>query len=264
VLDTSAREQDIDRYLFGLEKALLNDNVSLELRIPLVGGLDATQVLGGDDTRDTEFGNLALAVKALLLRRSNAAVGGGLAIVFPTGPDSQVTDGSTMWMEFQNESLHLQPFIGSYWAPNDRVFHQFLFQLDFDASGSDVIVPAFSPLSVNRSDDEVAMLYDQTLMYVDYQFGYWLHRRSTGIVRGIAPLVELHYTTTLESVDFESYENRGMFLEDRRRDVLNLTGGVFFQFGQQTSLKVAGVVPLRDGSDKLFDSEFGVQVVRNY
>lgn len=265
LIDTSGRSQDVDRYTFGLEKTFLNENASIELRVPLVGGLDGAQVLGGTDTLGTELGNLALAVKALLLRGDNVSLAGGLAVVFPTGSDAQITDGSTMWMEFQNESLHLQPFLGAFWAPNERVFHQFLFQLDFDTTGSDAIVPLGSPLALyNATSDESSALYDQTLMYLDYQFGFWLHRRPNGVIRGIAPLVEFHYTTTLRDLDFESYEGRGVFLPDRRRDVLNLTGGVFFQLGAQTSVKIAGVAPLRDGSDKLFDSEFGLQLVRNY
>ena len=90
------------------------------------------------------------------------------------------------------------------------MFHQFLLQFDFDANGSDVIVPVNSPLALSDATvDEVSRLYDQSLMFVDYQFGYWVHRRPTGIVRGIAPLVELHYTTSLQDLDFGAYEGRG-------------------------------------------------------
>ena len=67
LIDTSGRSQDLDRYTFGLEKTFWNENASLELRMPLVGGLDSTQFLGGNDTLGTEFGNLALAVKGLIL-----------------------------------------------------------------------------------------------------------------------------------------------------------------------------------------------------
>ena len=34
--------------------------------------------------------------------------------------------------------------------------------------------------------------------------------------------------------------------------------------GHRTALKVAGVAPLRDGTDKLFDAEFALQLNRFY
>ena len=117
-------------------------------------------------------------------------------------------------------------------------------------------------------------LEDQTLLFLDFSAGYWLHRnRCARVFRGLAPMLELHYTTALEDQDYGAFEGvtlfraQGgptLFVEDARRDVLNITGGLYLELTRLSSLKIGAVAPLRDGSDKLFDSEIGVQFVRRY
>ncbi len=100
---------------------------------------------------------------------------------------------------------------------------------------------------------------------LDYSVGVWLLQDNRNkYVRGIAPMVELHYTTTLEDQDYGAFSGQQIFVPDLRRDYLNLTGGLFFRLGAMSSLKVGGVAPLRDGTDKPFDAEIGVQFVRNF
>jgi hypothetical protein len=172
-----------------------------------------------------------------------------------------VSGGETQ-IVFENESLHLQPFLAGYFAPRPRSFHLVLLQWDFDVTGSDVTIPSNSSLGSGGQSSE---LTDQTLWYIDYAYGFWVLRNPHArYLRGLAPMVELHYTTTLEDQEYGSFEGQGIFVEDPRRDVLNLTGGLYFQLGDFSALKVAGSAPLRDGRDKLYDAELGVQFVRLY
>jgi hypothetical protein len=270
LIDTQGITRDLDRYTFGIEKAFYENLLSLELRIPFAGTIAAVQDVINPDTDATEFGNLSLALKGLLYRNDRLAVAGGLGIVFPTGDDSAIVDslaGSgnpVTQIVFTNESYVLQPFVGVYLEHTPRLFSQFLTQLYFDVTGNDVIVPVGSSLSTS-SVDEVSTLTSQSLLFLDYQVGYWLHRDACArCLTGIAPIVELHYTTAMQDLDLGSFAGRGIFVEDLRRDVLNLTGGVYLELGNMSALKVAGVAPLRDGTDKLFDAELGVQYVRRF
>ena len=92
-----------------------------------------SKVVGTDPT-------LALAIKGLMYQNECTAVAAGLGMVFPTGDDSVVSNPGRTFIVFENSSVFLQPFIGIYSAPTERLFHQFLAQVEFDVSGSDVIV----------------------------------------------------------------------------------------------------------------------------
>jgi hypothetical protein len=127
-----------------------------------------------------------------------------------------------------------------------------------------VIIPGGSFLSTSGVD-EVATLQNQSLLFLDYSMGYWLHRDARcRCLTGVAPIIELHYTTSMQDLDLGPFAGRGIFVEDLRRDVLNLTGGFYFELGGTSALKVAGVAPLREGADKLFDAELSVQYVRRF
>ena len=255
-------ERNLDRYTFGLERLILDGRASLEVRVPFSNTVSASPVANTSGQTDTEFGNVSLAIKRMLYQDQCSALSVGLGIVFPTGSDF-VISGDVVDNSFANEVVHLQPFIGYYHAPTSRLFTQFFAQMDFATSGNDVTVDGIS--------DE---LEDQTLLFLDLSIGYWLHRNQCAkYLRGIAPMVELHYSTSVEDQDYGAFQGvtqfrtaggPTLFVEDARRDVLNLTGGLFFQIGPVSSLKVGAVAPLRDGTDKLFDSEIGVQFTRRY
>jgi len=258
VINLRGEDVDLDRYTFGWEKTFLNDQMSFEIRAPLVGSVGSNP-LGSDSTgRETEFGNLSLVTKALLYRDATTAWSTGLAIVLPTGDDFIVGDngdsGGTPDNIFKNDAVHLQPFVGLFHASSSRAFHQAFLQFDFDTAGNEV-----------QFGSTTGVLNDATLMFVDYSFGYWLQRDySRRYFRGLAPMVEMHYTTTVTDQDYGPFEQQGVFVLDPRRDVLNITGGLFFELTKLSTLKIGAVAPLRDGPDKLFDTEIGVQFTRLY
>ncbi len=262
-------ELPLDRFTFGLEKTFWDENWSLELRIPFARGLDSDEVIGAGDIAGTEFGNVAMAVKAVLLRHRTGTLAAGLGIVFPTGSDSEVffDNGGgdlTSLARLENEAVHFQPFLGYLWTPNKRLFAQFVSQVDFDANGN---------RSVIREVE--GRLQDQTLLFLDTNIGYWVYQNPrAGFLKGVAPVIELHYSSTLQSPDVapagadggtpEEYEIATITNPALRQDILNLTGGIHFQLLESTRLTVAGGVPLRTGTDRQFDAEFAAQLTHYY
>ena len=269
VVDAAGESLSVDRYTFGVEKTLFGGLASVEFRAPFASTVSSEQAnFGGGQA--TEFGNVSLATKILLAQSEGFAVATGLGIVFPTGNDAVVLDDSQDLTEiiFGNDAYHLQPFIGAYVAPNECWFFQFFSQLDFDLNGNLVTVPVESPtLSLRTTGaDATATLQDQTLAAFDFSFGRWFWFDSP-FVRRIAPMMELHYTTTLEDRDQPDFFPLAIdpFDAENRRDSLNLTYGLYWEVNPLTAVKIAGVTPLRTkAGDKQFDQEFGLQVVRRY
>jgi hypothetical protein len=99
--------------------------------------------------------------------------------------------------------------------------------------------------------------------------GYWLSRNPCADwVTGLAGVVELHYTTTLQDADIVTGTTSSRFFSfgnfSNYVDVLDLTVGLHAELGNQTLCRVAGVVPLRTGDDRLFNGEVQVQLERRF
>jgi hypothetical protein len=269
LLDQNGRARDANQFTFGLEKTFCDDLFSVEFRVPFAAALNSEQSLSDTNAMATEFGNMALAAKLLVYQNDCMAVATGLGMVFPTGNDSVVSDPDSTVIIFENSSVFLQPFIGIYSAPTERLFHQFIAQVDFDVNGSNVVIPSGSFLLGDSNVSETSRVQCQSLLYLDYQIGYWLHRNPcSNIVTGVAPLLELHYTSTLQNLDVGQFgteqrgPQRGIFVEDLRRDILNLTSGVYLELFQNTSVKLAAVAPLLQ--DRVFDYELCLQINQRY
>ena len=265
VRDVNGLSDKVDRFTFGLEKTFLDGLTSVELRTPFASTVSTLQRELDPETTSAEFGNISLAVKLLLLRRQCFAAAMGLGIVFPNGDDAEIIDpAGASQVVFGNDAVHIQPFMGLYYSPNDILFMQFFTQLDFDANGNDFTLPTTSRFLPTPGPAVSGVLQEQTLLFLDYSMGVWLYRgHCDRLIEGVAPMVELHYSTTLEDRDEGAFGF--MFVPENRRDVLNITGGVLFQLSSLSSLKVAGVAPLREeGGDRMFDAEFGIQFVRGY
>lgn len=283
IQDVDVREFSLDRYTFGVEKTFVDGQWSLELRIPFAYGLDSTQLTGSTELNSaTEFGNVPLVLKRLLVRRERWAAAAGLALILPTAEDAFVTDGFNS-VTVENEAYHLQPFLGAYYAPHDRFWSLAFVQADFDTNGNTTTFfgPAFGQSSTPGADSGRGVLQDQNALYMDLGCGYWLLRDSSRsrLLSGIASLLELHYSTTMQDGDRVFADNGrdavgGLTVTDRnaggsgtaarRLDVLNLTAALRFELGRRSQLTVAGVAPLRTGDDKLFDAEFDVQYVWSF
>jgi hypothetical protein len=245
----------LDRYVVGLEKTFCNKLWSVELRMPFSGA----PVFDGPDffVGNTDVGNLSVVIKRLLYRSQTTAVGVGLPIDTPTGND--VTGrGSDSNFTLFNDAVHLAPFVGFLTTPNDRVFCQGFLQVDVATNGNRVVF----------GGNHLGNLSDQTLLYVDLGVGYWLHRnRCAKLITGVAPVLEYHYTTTLQDADIVSGTDGNQLLDFgnayNRMDVSNLTVGLHTELGM-TTIRVGGVFPLSGGSNRWYDAEVQVSLNRRF
>ena len=265
--DGGIRDFDANRYVFGWEKCMLDNLMSVELRVPFTRMLSSDQVGFLGSVEDTEFGNLNLAVKVLLMKTAASGLSAGLGVNLPTADDFRIFNPFTgaPELELKDESVHLSPFVGWSWTPSDRIFTQSFLQFDFDAGGNDFV----------EDGVKVGTYNDQSLMFIDSSVGYWLYRnRSACYLTGIAGLIELHYTTTLQDTDAVT-TNRARVIANpfNRIDVLNMTGGLMINVTELSSLRVAAATPLRnnhqrfgdlDFASRFFDAELLVQLERRY
>ena len=143
----------------------------------------------------TEFGDISLALKRVLYRDCCRVVSAGLSMTFPTGSDATFNDGGGNILSVENNAYHLQPFIGMVTRPNNRTFVQTIAQVDFDTSGYDF----------NLNNATFGDINDPTVLYLGGSIGYWMYRSCCCCDRlqGIAPILEIHYTTTLETPDVD-------------------------------------------------------------
>ena len=251
----------VDRYTIGWEKTFLDRLWSVELRMPLANGMDfATTDFG---LSSGSVGNLAILLKRMVYQSDNMAVAAGLGIDTPTGSEVRGYLTPTSFV-MRNQAVHLMPYIGLLEVPSERLFYQCFLQVDVPTNG-------------NRVDysDPVAgagtfgVLSEATLLYADVSIGYWLFRDRPGrVLRGLAWLGELHYTTSLERPAAISGTPSTIGFEFQSAanpiDLLNLTVGLHAEIARCTTCRVAGVFPLRSGDDRAFDSEIQVQLQRRF
>jgi len=353
-LQTVSRSYDLDLFTFSVESMLVDELLSLELRLPfsatLASDLDLpTGIATGSVSswspgfgvfdvtptpeltlgrEETEWGDATVILKGLLSRSKSFALSGGLALGMPTGKDTSlvVTDylgllfdftpaevGSavpgprwvdvglenmrTRTIEIENETWYLSPFLAAAAAPTRRAFWQGFLQVEvplgqnhvtYDRSYKFADPFTFSEFLFGFTDvlDDVHAefeLQEQTLLHCDVGGGYWFYLNpGARKLRGIAGLIELHYTTTLNNADTvlipgepaalrtvesirqqaEVYQTESGVIGNtaNRLDILNLTAGATFLVGNRTTVATGLVLPLRDGHDKLFDWEFNLQL----
>jgi hypothetical protein len=259
-------DANLDRAVLGLEKTFREGLWSFEVRIPFASGLDSDQARYDAGNLATEFGNVAFVLKRLFYMSPTLAASAGLGMVIPTAANATLSryrdEGPVVTIE--NEAVYLKPFLGVLWTPNQRVFAQFFGQIDFDANGNTV---TFSDLATMPG--RAGVIQDQTLLYLDYSFGYWLYHDPCAcrFLTGIAPMIELHYTTKLQDSDTvypDSFTPDIVTNFYNRQDVLNMTAGLCFEVRGTSYLRVAAVAPLKDDGDRAFDGEINAQFVARY
>jgi hypothetical protein len=196
-----------------------------------------------------------------------------------------------------NDIWSLSPFVAFLAAPSDRFFAQGFMEFDFPlnddkvgfseqaltATGSQanlgfppgssqfgLLVPPYSASSGIR---------DQTLMQIDVGTGYWIYRNqgnqcgqcceSTPWITGIAPTLELHYTTTLNDARIVTVPQdifavpgaTGEFGNQRNRvDILDLTVGTTVEIARQTTIATGFSFPLLQHDNRTFVWEFLFQI----
>ena len=82
-------------------------------------------------------------------------------------------------------------------------------------------------------------------------------------MNGLASIFEVHYTTALNNATSVSSAQRVISFGDsaNRFNVVNVTLGLNASLARNTQLRAACVLPLRDGTTRVFDSEFTVGLI---
>jgi hypothetical protein len=244
----------LQRYTLGLERTFMDGMWSIDLRMPFHSGFEFTSVPVSTDSGNV--GNLSVFLKGLLWREESWAISAGGGIGLPTGSDI-VTRTPGINVEIQNESVHLMPFIALTAAPNDAWFLQAFSQIDFAASGSDVLV----------QQNRVGTFNEQNLLHADIAVGRWLARDlGRPYLYGVASVLELHYATSLQDSDAvifaRNFGTGNLNVPGNRTDFLNLTSGLHFQLTALSNFRVGVVAPLRTAPDRSFSSELNVSFNR--
>ena len=245
----------LDRYTFGVEKTFRDGLWSIEVRMPFTG---AYQLSAYDATVGSQhIGNLKVTLKRLLWVNDSSAVAAGLAVDAPTGSDTTGDVGLDAFT-VHNEAVYLSPWIGIMGAPTPRFFYQGFLQMDIATSGN----------PVDFDSQHLGALSEQNLMYVDLALGRWLfHDPTASGLKGLAFLLEFHYSTTVQdTMILTGYGQSGVVQFgnlDNRLDVPNITVGLHTEIAK-TTIEVGGVLPLRNGADRMFDAEVQVFVNRYF
>jgi hypothetical protein len=283
---TVARSLDIDRYTMGVEKTFFDGNASVEVRIPINNQLTNALYFNSDENTinsDTTIGlgNIAIALKGIVADWETLRVSAGLLVQLPTIAPVNIHDFETGFVNpptitgdgvdinntyrFRFTSVITSPFIGYLYQPDDRFFVQGFEQVDIDPNGS--------YLDIMRNIDGVALptthirLHEQTLLRTDIGTGYWVYRDPEAMfLTGVAPILELHYTTTLDNAQIGAFQrapggNTVMVGNlGNRLDIIDLLGGVTLKMGESATLAAGYVVPLSTGMNRPFDYEVNVQL----
>lgn len=302
---------DVEQFVLGFEKTALDGMVSAEIRVPLLRQLDSDLSFTSTGSansyfgdRDGEFGNMSVNLKALLTSNRRRAVAAGLAVNIPTADDlavSQVYDTTTNISQtplidgtidltinswFENNTTNLTPYL--VWAcyPTSRFFHQGFLQVDvpLNSSGARVeangsITPDSDYSPENISVAQVGEFSHQTLLRMNLGFGYWLSRgRRNNMPSGVAALLEVHYTGSLDSppgfsAPIATLVDGGATLPDipidanagtgdSSFDVVNLSTGLAIDLG--TCVVTNGfILPVTD-NDRFYDFEYNLQVNKRF
>jgi hypothetical protein len=222
---------------------------------------------GLSESHSGQIGNLSAILKRLVYYDGFTSVVVGLGVETPTGSDFESRTAVVRY-HVSNDAVHIHPYLGILHSPNDCFFFHGFLQLDVATHGNLVT------FDDSIGPGNVAGRYnDQTLLYADLGGGYWLSRNPCATVTGLAALVEVHYTTTLNDSDslFATPVGVGggghvmnLVNPANRMDVINLTAALHAELAQYTSLRIGGVFPLNDPDDRFFDAEVAMQLIRRF
>jgi hypothetical protein len=251
---------DVNRFQFGVEKTFRDGLWSVEFRLPFAGTLASTYVQGFETT-DVELGNVRFALKRLWTRNDRLNFAGGLGVTLPTARDQAVLSqfGGELF-RFQNESVQVEPFVAALFTPNERLFAQAWGAVNFDASGGRL---TWDPNVFGGSGS--ARIWDLPILAIDGQIGYWVVKNRSGVVRGAAPFLELHYNQVLgQNVLIDEVSDRansqGLTVTGIGNQEFNITAGVLCQLGDNLNLTLGASAPLLRQPDRTFDWQFGLRM----
>jgi len=255
-----AGDVNLDRFVLGFEKTILDGTASIEFRLPMAGSLDpadpSTAYAGGS------FGNLDVIFKRVLIATDQRVISAGFRVETPTGSSWSASDNAAGPARFTLDpsAVHLTPYIGCLRQVDDIWFVNSFFQLDLATN-----VDGLSA-SLNNGPSQEFKLNPRPMLQIDIGGGVWLVTPSESTV-GWAAISELHLATALDDDDAFLVDPLGgapnVFVDQVPiRNILNLTNGLQAQISNGFSIRMGISVPLLN--DRIFDTEAMVQVNRSF
>ncbi len=252
-------DKSVNRFTLGVEKTFFDGNDSIEIRMPFTSQVSLATPGFAYDANGV--GDLVISLKHLLYLESDQALALGLAVSTPTGSSLEVkrfnTVGTPTTIDLGNNAVHLVPYLAYQATPDESWFFNGYLQLDTPTNGNTVRV-------IDGAKTQTLSVTDQTLLYLDASVGYWWwHDEEAEFLNGLASIFEVHYTTALNNAASVSSANRVISFGDsaNRFDVVNVTLGLNAALARNTQLRAACVLPVRDGTNRFFDSEFTVGLI---
>ncbi len=232
---------NLQEYRFWGEKTFLDDNLSLDLIVPLYYSTDPnlTAISAQNPTPLAgQFGDLAFGLKALVWEDADKAYSAGVRVEAPTGPNFTIAQIGDTGLDMN--AWYFTPWIGGQWTPGTNWF----------ASGFLSYRLNSGPITNRRPPSTTLNVRQPTYLFADLSIGRWVvQREGQGGLTSLAPVLELHYTTTptsgtvLDTTNF-SYSS-GRLLG--KTDYLNITGGLNGTFNDDWQFGIGGALPLRTG-----------------
>ena len=162
-------------------------------------GLNNDQNFGDTtgENQGTVFGNMSLTLKVPGLSNNASPSSVGTIVDLPTAPNGTITDGIDP-LTFRNDSVHALPFLGFAYAPAAAISSR-------PASFNSISTPTAIPLTRRFVGSDPRLVHFAIraccISICRWAIGCFATNRCCGCryLTGIAPVVELHYTTTLQS-----------------------------------------------------------------
>ncbi len=256
----SSTNKSVNRFTLGIEKTFFDGNDSVEIRMPFTS--QVSLATPGLSYNSEGIGDLVVGLKHLLFLDENQGLAIGLAVSVPTGSNLRVQQPTGIngltptTIDLNNQAVYLLPYLAYQATPDDSWFFNGYLQVDTPTNGNSVRI-------VGGNNNETLRVTDQTLLYLDTAVGYWWWRNDDAeLLTGLASIFEVHYTTTLNSASFVTSRDQTISFGNsaNRFNVVNVTMGLNASLARNTQLRAAFVLPLRNGTNRFFDSEFTVGV----
>lgn len=261
---------NVNRITPGFEKTLFSKNVSIEVRTPMAVTMDQSIQQGRAGFNQVEMGDVTATLKAIFLESDVGVVSVGLGMSLPTSDDiSYRLRNGVETLRIDHRSVHLMPFIGGVWAPNDRWFGQWICQVDTATNGDPVLMnrdPNGLFLGqVTQGLSQTGVWTDPTFLYLDVNAGNWIYRdyESDSGLTGFALMAELHYNRSLQNFDTVSASLPGVvgkgFTIGRagyQLEQLNYMLGGVAEFNRDNNVAFGYAVPV--SRQHIFNGEFRV------
>jgi hypothetical protein len=248
---TQFNQGDVSWYTLGVEKTFNAQMGSVQVQLPFAYTIDNEVFEDDVTTKSTQFGNVNFTFKYILWGNERWLFSGGAGLSVPTGPDTRVflADGTEV-MVIDNDALHVQPFLGGLWLPEQHFFVETIVSADFDPRGNNVR----GNINGGRLPS-IGEYRSATLLMADVAAGYWVYTNPSfrAALQGISLVAELNYQTTLENADSVSGNGLTLVGVTRSFDTLATTLGVHAYLFNQLALSGGVGLPLSSGDNKQYD-----------